>query len=84
MKINCCDPMGPLEKRCAKCTGEGSKSALIDGLSGDARHLISAMLDVMQADPHQWSTRPCQTCAAVSAMAGRPFGCVKVAREQAR
>jgi len=78
------DIAGFLEAMKERQTTEDSKSALNDGLSGDARHLIGAILDVMQADPHQWSARPCQTCAAVSAMAGRPFGCVKVAREKAR
>jgi hypothetical protein len=30
---------------------------------------------LIEADPHQWSSRPCQTCRAISATLGRPFGC---------
>jgi hypothetical protein len=37
----------------------------------------------LQADPHQWSTRPCQTCADISTIVGRSFGCVKVAKDKA-
>ena len=27
---------------------------------------------LIDADPHQWSERPCQTCTAVSALVTRP------------
>jgi len=37
---------------------------------------MNAILDLLQVDPHQWSARGCQTCRAVSALAGRPFGCL--------
>lgn len=30
---------------------------------------------LIEADPHQWSKRPCPTCRAVSALLGRNFGC---------
>lgn len=36
---------------------------------------ITAAFDQPERDPHQWSTRPCQTCAAVSELIGRSFGC---------
>lgn len=36
-----------------------------------------AAFALIEGDPHQWSARPCQTCAAVSSLLGRPFGCVK-------
>lgn len=42
------------------------------------RRLASAIdtaLKLIETDPHQWSARPCQTCAAVSLLIGRPFGC---------
>jgi hypothetical protein len=42
--------------------------------------LMTTVLDLMQGDPHQWSTRPCATCQAVSAIVGRPFGCYAYAR----
>lgn len=41
-----------------------------------ARVLVGAALDLIQADPHQWSKRPCATCRAVSSIVGRPFGCL--------
>lgn len=37
---------------------------------------------LIETDPHQWSSRPCQTCTAVSALIGRDFGCVKVRKEK--
>jgi hypothetical protein len=37
--------------------------------------LIDAALRLIEADPHQWSPRPCATCQAVSAIVGRRFGC---------
>lgn len=48
-----------------------------------ARAIMSVVLDTLQADPHQWSTRPCATCGAVSAIAGRDFGCQLVAKSRA-
>lgn len=32
---------------------------------------------LIESDPHQWSTRPCQTCHQITAILGRPFGCYK-------
>ena len=40
-----------------------------------ARVLLKAVLRSIEADPHQWSTRPCETCRFVSAIIERPFGC---------
>lgn len=40
-----------------------------------ARVIVNAVTDLIQADPHQWSKRPCATCAAVSTLLGKPFGC---------
>ena len=40
-----------------------------------ARVIAKAALDLIQADPHQWSSRPCSTCHAVSSLLGKPFGC---------
>lgn len=44
--------------------------------------ILGTVLDLIQADPHQWSTRPCSTCQAVSAIVNRPFGCVLKAVRQ--
>jgi hypothetical protein len=32
-------------------------------------------LRLIEADPHDWSKRPCQTCRGVSMLLKRPFGC---------
>ena len=47
--------------------------AVAESLRADVQ---DAMLRLIEADPHLWSQRPCQTCTAVSALAGRAFGCV--------
>jgi hypothetical protein len=46
------------------------------------RVFLKIALDLIQSDPHQWSNRPCQTCKAVSAIVGRPFGCYEFQRER--
>lgn len=53
-------------------------------LSVAADQLFDAALNLLQADPHQWSTRPCQTCRAISAIAKRPFGCELYRKQQAK
>ncbi len=52
-----------------------------DIIRGASMVLMEAVLMLIQRDPHQWSTRPCSTCQAVSSLAGRPFGCVIKANE---
>lgn len=47
-----------------------------------AQVLMDAVLSLIQADPHQWSQRVCQTCRAVSAIVGQPFGCAAIAAER--
>lgn len=44
--------------------------------------LLNGALDLIQADPHQWSTRPCSTCRAVGAIAKKPFGCYEYQRRR--
>lgn len=44
-----------------------------------ANRVLHAVLAAIEADPHSWSTRPCASCSAVSAIVGRPFGCLKKA-----
>lgn len=46
-----------------------------------ARVLLGAALQLLQEDPHTWSTRPCGTCGAVGRILGQPFGCT-VYRQQ--
>jgi hypothetical protein len=43
--------------------------------------IVEAMLDLLQTDGHQWSSRPCDTCRAISGLAGRTFGCIRYAEE---
>ena len=66
-----------------KLEQELQNSELIDGLvSAAAKQLFDAALNVLQEDPHQWSSRPCSTCQVISAIAKRPFGCVLYAQQQ--
>lgn len=37
--------------------------------------------DLIQDDPHHWSSRPCPTCKAVTVIIGKPFGCVLYAQQ---
>lgn len=37
--------------------------------------LIDAVIEIVYADPHQWSARPCNTCKTISSIIGRPHGC---------
>lgn len=39
------------------------------------RILLKPILDLIQNDPHQWSSRPCSTCRTISQMIEEPFGC---------
>ena len=43
--------------------------------------IVEAVLRLLDVDPHDWTSRPCQTCNAVTALAGRPFGCVRAAQQ---
>jgi len=45
--------------------------------------LIDAVLDLLQADPHQWSMRPCPTCKTITGLIGKPFGCYEFQRKNA-
>jgi hypothetical protein len=46
------------------------------------RLAIKAALNLIQADPHQWSTRPCATCRAITKLIDEPFGCYAYSVEQ--
>jgi len=49
-----------------------------------ANVLLDAVLRELQADPHQWSSRPCSTCRTISAIIGKPFGCYVYAAQHAK
>jgi hypothetical protein len=38
------------------------------------------ILELIEKDPHQWSSRPCSTCQTISGLVGRPFGCYAYAK----
>jgi len=44
-------------------------------VDASVKRLMTAALDLIQKDPHQWSKRPCPTCSVVSTLVGKPFGC---------
>lgn len=48
-----------------------------DLIRAAAHIMLEAILELIQDDPHQWSTRPCSTCQAVTSIVGVPFGCMK-------
>ena len=44
--------------------------------------LVKPILDLIYADSHQWSSRPCGTCRAITALAGQSFGCDRYRQEK--
>lgn len=56
-------------------------SAFVDewGNAGRTKTLAETVCRLLEADPHQWSKRPCPTCRAVSALLGVSFGCFALA-----
>lgn len=65
----------------ADLTTTRSLTAMPDTTAADlvkaaAEKLLDAALKVIQDDPHQWSGRPCSSCRAVTAIYGKPFGCI--------
>jgi hypothetical protein len=55
-------------------------AALLDACVGK---ILDAVLALIQADPHQWSNRPCETCRTVGTLVGKPFGCYEYQRRKA-
>lgn len=43
------------------------------------RVLAKSVTDLIEADPHQWSKRPCVTCRIISSIVGYKFGCMTLA-----
>jgi hypothetical protein len=41
----------------------------------DAVERRERAFELIEKDPHQWSSRPCPTCQEVSEIIGKPFGC---------
>jgi len=53
-------------------------------VAADKDRVLAAVLRVVEGDPHLWGLRPCQSCQAVTDLAGRPFGCNVKAAHAAR
>ena len=53
------------------------ETGLKDLIRTAARIMLEAVLQLIQDDPHQWSTRPCATCQAITSITAKPFGCIK-------
>ena len=52
-----------------------AEMAVEESIRAGAHVLMDAALKLIESDPHQFGKRKCQTCTAVSSLAGRPFGC---------
>lgn len=44
--------------------------------------IVAAVVDLLNADGHGWSVRPCTTCETVTRLLGVPFGCVRKRLDQ--
>lgn len=51
-------------------------------IQASASLLTKAVNDLIYVDSHRWSTRPCPTCNAITALIGEPFGCDRKRKEQ--
>ena len=58
-------------------------SDIDDVINACAMRLCKAGFDLLQADPHQWSERPCPTCRSITALIGSDFGCNLYAKQMA-
>lgn len=45
------------------------------------RILAESMAKILEANPHQWFSQPCEACMIISNLLGRPFGCEKKMRD---
>ncbi len=45
------------------------------------RILAESMAKILEANPHQWFSQPCESCMIISNLLGRPFGCEKKMRD---
>ena len=37
--------------------------------------IMDIVVETIGIDGHTWSSRPCQTCLAITGLIGRPYGC---------
>ena len=76
------ESLSDIERKVDDLVTMANKSELNDGLDAAADKIYSAAMDLIQKDPHQWSTRGCQTCRTVSELTKKPFGCVLYAKQK--
>ena len=46
-------------------------------LNAAVQKITDSVADLIFADPHQWSSRPCETCRTITTLIGKPFGCYR-------
>lgn len=63
---------------------EIDQKAAIEILDAATNKILDATLRLIQKDPHQWSTRGCATCEAITSLLNRPFGCVLFKQQQGK
>ncbi len=44
--------------------------------------IVDVIADVLYADLHSWSKRPCKTCRIITSIIGKPFGCIRYRKER--
>lgn len=54
----------------------------IDPIRIVAQEMVRISADLIYADSHNWSKRPCSTCQTISTLLGLDFGCVRKAKEK--
>jgi hypothetical protein len=77
------ESLSDIERKIDDLATTVNKSNFSEGLSAAVDKVTSSAFKLIQADPHQWSTRDCQTCRLVSELIKKPFGCVLYAKEKA-
>jgi hypothetical protein len=45
---------------------------------------LATAIRALSKDGHQYSTRPCSTCDAITSSLGEPFGCMAMAQHRAK
>jgi hypothetical protein len=67
---------------CDRCNYTGTIPHKTEDFVEIPTETISPAFKLLQEDPHQWSSRGCPTCRAVSALIGQDFGCVIYAKRR--
>ncbi len=72
--------IGPERPHCIGCekiqAALALKSPAAQVLAERDKEVVRAIALRLDADPHQWSKRPCATCSDISKLVGIDFGCV--------